>query len=888
MYKSDNNWNLCSDNRLISETNNLNQIISYIYNNLNQVISKTDKDWIVTNYKYNYVWNLLEETTLEKTTKYEYDINWNRTKVIDANNNISTYEYDSLNRLVKQTYPDWNILTQVYDISWNLIKRTDPNWTIVTNNYDELNRLTSRNIQTATWVLWVTSETYTYDELGRLTSWIDNLWNDVSFNFDSLNRLTNETNSNELVNYTYDNNWNTLSINNTNYAYDIQNRLLSVRNWTQNIADYTYNSLTQTKQTLWNWVTTNYTYDELLRLSSLWNYDYTYNTTWNITSDWFDNYSYDTLWRLTWVNYDEVNIPWYKWDKIERFFYDNLWNRTSQENYTLKEVKIETCTDEKVVEDVTLKNGKTKTVERKQKVYGTAITQEEKEKNTLRYDSNTLNQYTKLQNLNKNWNVKKEFTYTYDNNGNLTKDDINGYFYDYKNRLVKVVQNEVIKIDEDWNITKIIPEEEIVSFEYDVLNRRIEKKTQEKTINYIYAGQNAIKELVFRHPELDSESILIETRENIYSNNLDDILSTIIIHASDEPMQNTANQYFYEKNHLWSIIKITDTNWDIVEQYEYDVFWVAYASVNNVEAVTTAKNKKTLNIKKWEWSEVEDWEDDEHSDEIKIDNIRYKRYNGIWKIGNTRLYTGREYDAELKLYYNRARYYSPDLGRFISRDPIDISDDVNLYAYVGNNGVNFVDWSGLSKYLIILWVDHSWDRITFDKNGFADLSINTEYIWLMFNNVKENLDSQWIDFDVVIVETFEEFDAAINSWNREEIGFIWHWSPTSIAINSGEIWLFNNDPYLINQNNLVADNQTQEQSEKLFNTNLTLLSCNTWKDIDSNENIAQLIQDHYWFNSTTAPTATIWSNGQIYDELFYPNWSTDWSLEIHWIMDTFY
>ncbi|NCO32185.1 RHS repeat protein, partial [bacterium] len=30
-----------SDNRLISETNNLNQIISYIYNNLNQVISKT-------------------------------------------------------------------------------------------------------------------------------------------------------------------------------------------------------------------------------------------------------------------------------------------------------------------------------------------------------------------------------------------------------------------------------------------------------------------------------------------------------------------------------------------------------------------------------------------------------------------------------------------------------------------------------------------------------------------------------------------------------------------------------------------------------------------------------------------------------------------------------
>jgi len=55
------------------------------------------------------------------------------------------------------------------------------------------------------------------------------------------------------------------------------------------------------------------------------------------------------------------------------------------------------------------------------------------------------------------------------------------------------------------------------------------------------------------------------------------------------------------------------------------------------------------------------------------------------------MYTGREYDRGLKLYYNRARYYNPKLARFISRDPIDIADDVNLYAYVGNNGVMFVD-----------------------------------------------------------------------------------------------------------------------------------------------------------------------------------------------------
>jgi RHS repeat-associated protein len=46
-------------------------------------------------------------------------------------------------------------------------------------------------------------------------------------------------------------------------------------------------------------------------------------------------------------------------------------------------------------------------------------------------------------------------------------------------------------------------------------------------------------------------------------------------------------------------------------------------------------------------------------------------------------------------YYMRARYYDPDVGRFISEDPIGFKGgDVNLYAYVQNNPVNFVDPSG--------------------------------------------------------------------------------------------------------------------------------------------------------------------------------------------------
>ncbi len=49
------------------------------------------------------------------------------------------------------------------------------------------------------------------------------------------------------------------------------------------------------------------------------------------------------------------------------------------------------------------------------------------------------------------------------------------------------------------------------------------------------------------------------------------------------------------------------------------------------------------------------------------------------------------------LYYMRARYYDPNVGRFISEDPIGFDGgDVNLFAYVGNNPIIGIDPTGLS------------------------------------------------------------------------------------------------------------------------------------------------------------------------------------------------
>ena len=80
--------------------------------------------------------------------------------------------------------------------------------------------------------------------------------------------------------------------------------------------------------------------------------------------------------------------------------------------------------------------------------------------------------------------------------------------------------------------------------------------------------------------------------------------------------------------------------------------------------------------------------------------------------GNRFMFQGREYSAATGLYNFRARWYSPELGRWLSPDPIGLEGGLNLYEFCANNPVNFRDPEGLIT--VVLYDgnedDNGWER----------------------------------------------------------------------------------------------------------------------------------------------------------------------------------
>ena len=192
--------------------------------------------------------------------QYGYDAASNRTAMTDPQSGVTTYTYDSLNRLTNFRTRSSHNFGFSYDALSRRTQMTRPNGVNSNYSYDNLSRLLSVLHQVGSTTL--DGASYTYDNAGNRTAKTDYLASVTSnYTYDNLYQLTQVTQgSSTTESYSYDSVGNRLSsLGMSPYAYNSSNELTSTPN-----ASYTYdhdgNTLTKVDSsgtTTYNWNSDN-------------------------------------------------------------------------------------------------------------------------------------------------------------------------------------------------------------------------------------------------------------------------------------------------------------------------------------------------------------------------------------------------------------------------------------------------------------------------------------------------------------------------------------------------------------------------------------------------------------------------------------------------------
>jgi len=277
---------------------------------------------------------------------------------------------------------------------------------------------------------------------------------------------------------------------------------------------------------------------------------------------------------------------------------------------------------------------------------------------TYQYDD--LNRLKRAENIPDPLGGYSTYTYQYDPIGNMTyKSDVGSYvygegnagphavttagsysyFYDENGNMVSG-RGKDFTYDDENRLIEVNNLNQITTFEYNHNGSRIKKVTSEQTVTYIGKLYEVITDGV------DTT----KTVKHIYTGS--DRSITVEL---DTQTTQTATSY-YHTDHLGSSNVITDENGDLQSHFEY----LPYGK--------TSRDERPINS------------------DSRTNDYRF---------------TGKELDTS-GLYYYGARYYDPEIGRFITADsivqnPLD-PQTLNRYTYCRNNPLIYTDPTGHSWF----------------------------------------------------------------------------------------------------------------------------------------------------------------------------------------------
>jgi RHS repeat-associated protein len=615
----------------------------------------------ITTFGYDNAYRLTSITdALNHATTFSYDLMSNRTSLTDALNQTTNYEYDDFNRLKKVIYPPaitgGTRLEEIieYDLVGNVKKRKDTALRETLYDYDDANRL----IKTTDALNKITL--FEYNNRSQMTKVKDALNQEYVFAYDALGRQLSQTRAGTTMTYEYDAVGNRTKRTDytgrvTDYVYDDLNRLTNINyQGSTNSAVYGYDDLSRLTSAANDAGTVSFTYDNRNRIKTSTDVfahtiEYVYDENGNRNLLKLDGaahtgYIYDAANRLTTLT-DEANHNFtFAYDNANRLTTKTLPNNVATSyDYDgmsrLKELKHQY---------------QTTPLFDNQYAYNPAnqISQITELAETRNFDYDNLDRLTGAAYANSS---QTNESYAFDAVGNRNSSHLSSsYDYVANNKIILTDNSTEYEYDTNGNMTANTPPfrgSNSWTYEWDYENRMISATGTRRgarnliiteTVLYDY---DALGRRIKRTDPTGSDTKFTYDGMDVLMD--DDTDSGITKYQNGLGIDNKLEltnggiSSYFLSDHLGSTVALTDSTGSVSSSASYDSFG------NSTNDLAT----------------------------------RYQ-------------YTGREFDSFTGLHYYRARWYDPNLGRFISEDPIGFVDGVNLFAYVKNNPLFYKDPMG--------------------------------------------------------------------------------------------------------------------------------------------------------------------------------------------------